>query len=296
MPFVVAALHLQHVADRVDAPDVLRVARDRLPAQRLGLGIVAGLLEAEGEHRLDEARSPAASRLPSGQRARRAGSRAAVPPPKKSAWCANIRAVRSRGCSARMASNAAGAPAQSPARPGLRGGEMQPLARRGVPCQRRSAASRLVAALAAKPGCRANRKTWARSRWPSTRAGSAASAASSLADRIAGYSPARRAAPPRSARARPRRRRVMASPRGSRISIGDSLLVAIEPLQTVQPRPTHEAVTAAVTARAVGGLTSSDAWRSCLRAVERAAQLAASDVRGASHGSMLTGALAQRKS
>ena len=49
--FVVAALHLHHVGDGVDRPRHARVAGERAPAGRLGLGVAPGFLEAEGVQR-----------------------------------------------------------------------------------------------------------------------------------------------------------------------------------------------------------------------------------------------------
>ena len=108
-PLVVAALHLEHVADRMDAPDVLGIGGHGRPPSD----------SASRSRRPPRARRPAWTGRSHGQGptrpngpAPRPGARAiGVLPPKKSAWCANINAVRSRGCSARIASKAALVPA-----------------------------------------------------------------------------------------------------------------------------------------------------------------------------------------
>src|SRR5690606_23789735 len=43
-----AALHLEDVRDGMSGPDVVGIELDRTPARRLGGGVVAGLLQAEG--------------------------------------------------------------------------------------------------------------------------------------------------------------------------------------------------------------------------------------------------------
>jgi hypothetical protein len=49
------ALHLEDMRDGMDGPKIVRIALDCLAAHGLGPGIVAHLLEAEGEHAQNEA-------------------------------------------------------------------------------------------------------------------------------------------------------------------------------------------------------------------------------------------------
>ena len=54
-PFVQAALHLHHVGDRVDRPQVIRVQGNGPAAKGFGLRIIATFFERKGQHAEDEA-------------------------------------------------------------------------------------------------------------------------------------------------------------------------------------------------------------------------------------------------
>ena len=70
--FVLACLHLHHVAERVLGPAVVRLQRERLPAALLRRAVVAAFLQAEGGHAEQEAVSrvlPAVGRQGAGDTA-----------------------------------------------------------------------------------------------------------------------------------------------------------------------------------------------------------------------------------